>query len=145
MRQGPRSVLAVLALAAAAATACDKPPSDADLKEWGPGDHDRVEDKQRAAQGGQPGQGGAQNAEALIEATWKTQCSACHGVIGKGDGPNAPMFKPADLTNAEWQGKVTDAEIAATIKNGKGKMPKLDAPDPIINGLVARIRFYRGK
>ncbi len=139
-----RNVALALAVASSAlAAGCDRPPSDTDLKEWGPGDHDHVEDKQRAAQGGQPGQ--AQTAEQLIEATWKTQCAACHGTMGKGDGPNAPMFKPADLTNVEWQSKVTDAEIAATIKNGKGKMPKFDAPDPLINGLVARIRFYRGK
>lgn len=132
---------------AALATACDRPP-DVDVKEWAPGDHDRIEDKQRAAQGAAPGAGGApqaQSAEQLIEATWRQQCAMCHGAVGKGDGPQAPMFKPADLTREEWQSKVTDDEIVAIIKNGKGKMPKFEGPDPIVRGLVARIRFYRGK
>jgi mono/diheme cytochrome c family protein len=143
----PHARLAAAVFAVALAAACDRPPSDADLKDWAPGDHDRVEDNKRIAAGAQPGsQGqGPQSGAQLIEAAWKQQCAICHGLIGKGDGPNAPMFKPADLTREEWQSKVTDDEIVAVIKNGKGKMPKFDAPDAVIAGLVQRIRFYRGK
>ena len=146
-----RAILAVALLVGvgASATACDRPP-DSDIKEWTPADHDRTDDKTRIAQGAQPNAAGnpsaaQQNAEAIIEATWKQQCTACHGAFGKGDGPNAPMFKPADLTREEWQSKVTDAEIAAVIKNGRNKMPKFELPDPILQGVVLRIRFYRGK
>jgi len=134
----------VSAAFAAVLFACDRAPSADGLREWGPGDHDRIEDNARIARGGQPG--GQQNAEQLIEATWRAQCAQCHGVAGKGDGPQAPMFKPADLTKEEWQAKVTDAEIAAVIKNGKGKMPAFSQiPDAMIQGLVMRIRFHRGQ
>jgi mono/diheme cytochrome c family protein len=151
-RLGPTSATIAILAAAICASACDRPPSG-DVKDWTPADHDRAEDKQRIAQGGQPNApnagGGAsasqQNAAAIIEATWKQQCTTCHGGLGKGDGPNSPMFKPADLTREEWQAKVSDADIANVIRNGKGKMPKFELPDPILQGVVARIRFYRGK
>ena len=55
------------------------------------------------------------------------------------------MVKAADLTNEEWQAKVTDAQLAASIKNGKDKMPKFDLPDAVVAGLVLRIRATRGK
>ncbi len=56
-----------------------------------------------------------------------------------------PMVRAPDLTREEWQGKTADAEIVATIKNGKGKMPKFGLPDSVVQGLVARIRAARGR
>ena len=55
------------------------------------------------------------------------------------------MVRAPDLTREDWQSKVTDREIAATIKGGKGKMPNFDVPDPVIDGLVARVRATRGR
>jgi hypothetical protein len=137
--------LRYLAIFAPILVACDHPPSADGLKEWQPGDHDRLEDNARIAKGAQPGSQ-PQSAEQLIEATWRAQCATCHGVVGKGDGPQAAMFHPADLTSEEWQAKVTDGDITNAIKSGKNKMPKFDTmPAPIVDGLVARIRFYRGK
>ena len=66
-------------------------------------------------------------------------------MLGKGDGPNGPMMKASDLTREEWQASVTDADIAAVIKTGKGRMPKFDLPDPVVRGLVGRIRAVRGR
>ena len=74
---------------------------------------------------------------ALVEITWRRQCAACHGPIGHGDGPQGPMVKAADLTRDEWQAKVTDEEIAATIRSGKGRMPQVRPPGPVVKGLVA--------
>jgi cytochrome c oxidase cbb3-type subunit 3 len=54
------------------------------------------------------------------------------------------MLQVRDLTAPEWQSKVTNEEIATTIKTGKNKMPKFDLPDPVIQGLVLRIRSLRG-
>lgn len=76
----------------------------------------------------------------LVDIAWRQQCSTCHGAMGKGDGQMGPMVHAPDLTREDWQSKVTDAEIANVIKNGKGKMPRLDLPDSVIAGLVARVR-----
>jgi cytochrome c oxidase cbb3-type subunit 3 len=135
--------------------ACDRPPSADSLRPWTPTDHDRVEESAKL-QAGKQGAGGASaatpssgstggDATTLVEATWKSQCFVCHGPMGRGDGPNGPMVNAGDLTRADWQAKVKDEEIASTIRNGKGKMPKFDLPDTVVMGLVARIRSVRGK
>ena len=81
----------------------------------------------------------------LVELAWRQQCTQCHGAVGKGDGQMGAMLQASDLTREEWQAKVSDAEIAAVIKNGRNKMPKFDVPDPVIRGLVERIRGLRGR
>jgi cytochrome c oxidase cbb3-type subunit 3 len=81
----------------------------------------------------------------MVDLTWRSQCQSCHGPSGRGDGPQGPMNKAADLGREDWQAKVKDEEIAATILNGKGKMPKFDLPDEVVKGLVARVRSYRGR
>jgi len=121
--------------------ACDRPPS-VDLKEWTAADHDG-EQKGAAANPKQGAKTDAGSGLALVEAAWRSQCATCHGPSGKGDGPQGAMFKAADLGRAEWQSKVSDEEIAQTIKNGKGRMPKFDLPDEVIRGLVLRIRTFR--
>ena len=55
------------------------------------------------------------------------------------------MFKPPDLTKDEIQGKLEDAQIAAAITNGKGRMPKFELPEDVVRGLVQRVRSFRGK
>ncbi len=56
-----------------------------------------------------------------------------------------PMVQAPDLSRADWQAKVTDAEMAATIRSGRNRMPKFDLPDGVLRGLVARIRLLRTK
>ncbi len=72
-------------------------------------------------------------------------CNTCHGPMGHGDGPQGSLVKAPDLTRPDWQAKVTDEEIAARIRSGKGLMPPNDLPDSTIKGLVARIRALRGQ
>lgn len=91
------------------------------------------------------GDGGAGDESALIELTWRQRCAVCHGMEGRGDGPNGPMVKAPDLTRPEWQAKASDAEIAATIQNGKNLMPRFDLPEKVVAGLVTRIRASRGQ
>jgi len=141
---------------AAMAAACDKAPSPAQAREWTATDHGRGPDEQNpartAAQAAPPprgaaGDGGAQaagNLNNVVELTWQNQCVVCHGRIGHGDGPNGPMVRAPDLTREDWQSKVSDAEIVATIRNGKNQMPKFDVSDPIAAGLAGRIRASRG-
>ncbi len=132
------------------AVACERPPSAGSAKEWTPADHHSQDDSK--AQAGQAAQGQAadpkrakgDDAAQLVEIAWRQQCATCHGTAGKGDGPMGAMMQAPDLTRAAWQTKTTDADIAAVIQSGRNKMPKFDLPDPVLRGLVARIRSLRG-
>lgn len=133
-------LLAVVGMAALS-SACDRPPS-VELKEWSPEDHDGEKQAGVNAKQGARGETGG-GAASLVEITWRNQCASCHGPQGKGDGPQGPMFKAPDLGRADWQARVKDDEIAATIQNGKGRMPKFELPDEIVRGLVTRVRSFR--
>lgn len=142
--------LAVLG-AAVALAACDQAPGADGLPEWKPADHHSTDDNAGGGQGqqapaprGQGGAGGAGDTAQLVDLAWRQQCAQCHGPAGQGNGQMGAMLHARDLTDPEWQSKVTDAEIAAGIRNGKNKMPKYDLPDPVLLGLVARIRQLKG-
>ncbi|MBI5826517.1 MAG: cytochrome c [Deltaproteobacteria bacterium] len=58
---------------------------------------------------------------ASAEANYKFYCSQCHGLEGKGDGPNATKSQPVsprDHTNAAEMKKLTDQDIVNVIKSG---------------------------
>jgi len=138
----PVSLPAVLAAAIAlGALACDRAPSADGLKEWTAADHDG--EKKAASNQGPKGDAGG--APALVEITWRNQCQTCHGAAGHGDGPQGAMYKAMDLSREDVQSRLKDEEIAATIMNGKGKMPKFDLPEEIVKGLVVRVRSFRGR
>jgi cytochrome c oxidase cbb3-type subunit 3 len=136
------SIVPAIALAALGALACDRAPSSDGLKEWAPADHDG-EKKTAAANQGPKGDGGG--APPLVELTWRNQCQSCHGPNGHGDGPQGAMVKAQDLSRDDWQAKVNDGEIAASILNGKGRMPKFELPEEVVKGLVVRVRSFRGR
>jgi mono/diheme cytochrome c family protein len=79
----------------------------------------------------------AQNAS---ETVYKSKCAACHGPDGSGSAMGKKLgvhdFQTADVQ------KMSDAELAGIIADGKNKMPaygkSLKAED--IKGLVAYIR-----
>jgi len=77
-------------------------------------------------------------------ALYKTNCTTCHGATGAGDTPAGKMMKAKPLGSAEVQ-KLTDAEMTASITNGKNKMPKfgqkLSADD--IKAVVAYVRTFK--
>lgn len=128
----------ILAAASMAIAACD--PAPGDVREWSPNDHDQAPStpgtaNPRAATSARPG------AEIdLVQLAWEKNCTTCHGARGRGDGPQGPMLRAADLTRAEWQDRVSDAEIAETIRKGRNKMPAFDLPPQVLQGLVLRIR-----
>ncbi|MBX3231549.1 MAG: cytochrome c [Labilithrix sp.] len=128
-------------LATACLAACDRPPS-VELKEWTPADHDG-EKKTGGPAAKQGEKGDAGGTPALVEIAWRNQCATCHGPAGKGDGPQGPMFKAADLSTPAVQDKLKDEDIAAAITNGKGRMPKFDLPPDVVQGLVTRVRSFR--
>ena len=120
--------------------ACDPAPSE--VREWGPGDHDQPQ----AAQGQVTARPDSEGPDpTLIDLAWRRNCAACHGPVGRGDGPQGPMVRAPDLTRADWQANISDDEMAQVIRKGKNKMPAFDLPDQVVDGLVQRIRAARGK
>jgi cbb3-type cytochrome c oxidase subunit III len=72
---------------------------------------------------------------------WKKHCETCHGVTGRGDGPNARLHEqrkghaPRNLTNPKVQENLTDGEIFWRISKGiieddKVIMPKYEQKIP---------------
>jgi cytochrome c oxidase cbb3-type subunit 3 len=120
------------------------------LVDWTPADHHSSDDD-KATQGTQAPSGAARmggkgdDVAALVDLAWRQQCTSCHGPMGRGDGQMGPMVQAPDLTRADWQSKVTDAEMAAIIKTGRNRMPRFDLPAPVVAGLVARVRSLQGR
>lgn len=79
-------------------------------------------------------------------ATFKTNCTPCHGDDGSADTPTGKALKAADLRAPEIQ-KKADADLAAVIANGKGNMPSFKAAlsDAQIKGVVAYVRTLKKK
>lgn len=130
---------ALVALAALTFGGCGKGAT----REWRADDHDEEPGSQtQAAPGGNAANGGGE--EALVDATWRSTCSICHGALGRGDGPNGPMVKAPDLTAPALQDARTDDQLAEVIRKGRGKMPAFgQLPAGVVAGLVKRIRALR--
>lgn len=130
------------ALALMAVAGCDRAPPDA--REWTPGDHASVD--QPPAGGASQRPSSEETDQTLVEVAWQQSCASCHGPMGRGDGPEGPMVRAPDLTRADWQARVTDAQVAETIRAGRGRMPAFrELPASIVDGLVRRIRAVRGR
>lgn len=81
---------------------------------------------------------------------YRENCSPCHGVEGKGDGPGARLLpvKPADHTDGKAMSKRSDRDLADIISEGgaavkkSAYMPAWDGlfNDQQIRDLVAYIR-----
>ena len=121
--------------------ACNETP--ADLRQWRPTDHDHTTnpnaDQVQVTDAGssEPGHG----LDDVTIVAWQQNCTSCHGALGHGDGPQGPMLHAADLSRSDWQAATTDDAIAATIRQGRGKMPAFPLPDATIARLVQLIRM----
>ena len=126
-----------------ALVACNARP--ADTREWRPTDHDHTENPGSDQVQVDPKDAGAPAAPGLEDVTivaWSQNCTQCHGQLGRGDGPRGPMLKASNLSDPAWQSKVTDEQIAATIKLGRGAMPSFrQLPDVTIANLVKLVRM----
>jgi cytochrome c6 len=77
---------------------------------------------------------------------FKTNCTLCHSEDGSGSSPTGKAMKAKDLRSSEVQNQ-TDAELAAVITKGRGKMPAFGAkikPDDVTK-MVAYIRTLAKK
>ena len=80
----------------------------------------------------------AQDASALF----KSKCAGCHAADGTGSAMGKKMGAH-DFTTADVQ-KMSDAELADIITNGKNKMPKYASLKPEeVKGLVTYIRTLK--
>lgn len=140
--RGLRGAPALVGLALAA---CE--PAPADVREWTAADH-----RQPPGPGQGPGKRSRQVAgnddqavaeQNLGDLTWAKRCATCHGGAGRGDGPQGPMVRAPDLSKADWQASVQDADIERVIRKGKGeKMPAFELSDAQVRALVARVRRF---
>ncbi len=66
----------------------------------------------------------------LGERVYQTQCSSCHGINRAGSPPSIPALRGIE-------GILTDEEIAATIRQGRGRMPAFSSlSDDEVKALV---------
>jgi mono/diheme cytochrome c family protein len=79
--------------------------------------------------------------DAVSLATWRANCVTCHGPLGRGDGPQAAMFKPKDLSEPAWQASVSDEQVYEVIQNGRNRMPGFALPETVARNLVKLIRL----
>jgi mono/diheme cytochrome c family protein len=81
----------------------------------------------------------AQNAGAD---TYKAKCAMCHGADGLGNTPAGKNLKAASFKDPALV-KAPDAQLIASVKNGKGKMPAsigAKLTDAQIKDVIAYVR-----
>ena len=61
------------------------------------------------------------------EGTYQRACARCHGERGQGGAASVEGPAPRNFTDAAWQESFSDAQIAETVRRGKGPMPSFDS------------------
>ncbi len=90
-------------------------------------------------------------AEVDVEQVFKFYCSQCHGLGGKGDGPNVTKdfpVSPRNFTKAEEMNKLSDADLRNVILDGGpavSKSPMMPPwgktlSDEEVDALIAHLR-----
>jgi cytochrome c6 len=80
-------------------------------------------------------------AQSSGQATYKAKCQMCHGATGTPSPGMAKMMGIKPISDPDIQ-KLSDDQMIAAVKNGKGKMkPVTGLTDAQIKEVVA---FYRG-
>jgi cbb3-type cytochrome c oxidase subunit III len=94
--------------------------------------------------------GSGQNKNTAQDATSASElfarnCAKCHGKDGRAKTFRGKLSRARDLTDAEWQAKVSDERIFNSIMNGRGKMPSYDEKfsSTQIEALVAHVRSLK--
>ena len=82
-------------------------------------------------------------AAADAQTIYKEKCVKCHGADGKG----IKTLEPPDFTDAKWQASRKDAQLIASINNGKETMPGFKgALTPAdVRALVKLVRGFAAK
>ena len=83
---------------------------------------------------------GGGSASADVEQVFQFYCAQCHGLTGKGDGPNVTKdfpVSPRNFTNAKEMEKLSDADIKNVILDGGPAMSKSPMMPPWSKTLAA--------
>jgi cytochrome c oxidase cbb3-type subunit 3 len=142
--RGSRWFSLLVPLLLASVAACDQAPVD--LREWRPSDHDHTTNPGSDQVEGGPDAGTAPELAAhglneVVIVAWEQNCVRCHGRFGRGDGPQGPMVRAADLTSTRFQSTASDDDIFKVIHDGRGLMPAFPLPDGTLHALVQLIRL----
>ena len=80
------------------------------------------------------------------EATYTAKCKMCHGADGLGSTPAGKAMKAVPFNDPAIVHK-SDAELIASTKNGKGKMPAYTGKlsDAEIKDVIAYVRTLQKK
>jgi mono/diheme cytochrome c family protein len=72
-------------------------------------------------------------------------CASCHGRDGRAKTFKGKKKHARNLSDAEWQSRVSDERIFNSIMNGRGKMPAYGnkVTEPEIDSLVAYVRSLK--
>ena len=78
---------------------------------------------------------------------WESFCAGCHGMDGKATTEEGKKKKARDLTDARWQGSVSDDRLASSIRRGRENMPSFGKKlnDEQVKALVVEIRSLAAK
>jgi len=58
-----------------------------------------------------------------LKAFFQERCAVCHGHDGTGRGPNGIKLGGRNFQDARWEAKQQEADLVASILQGKGAMP----------------------
>jgi len=85
-------------------------------------------------------------AQSGAEATYKAKCQMCHGADGMAATPAGKAMKTLPFNDPQIL-KATDADLIASTKNGKGKMPAYNGKlsDAEIKALIAFVHTLQKK
>jgi mono/diheme cytochrome c family protein len=80
------------------------------------------------------------------EGTYLRACARCHGERGQGGAVSSEGPAPRNFTDADWQESFSDAQIAETVRRGKGPMPSFDSVLSVeeIEAVTAAVRSFGG-
>ena len=86
----------------------------------------------------------------LAAQTYRRYCISCHGSDGKAKTSKGKYSHARDLTNAQWQGDVSDERIFNSIMNGRnqrGNMPSFadKLSEKEVNSLVSFVRGLKAQ
>ncbi|MCU1267003.1 MAG: cytochrome c class [Acidobacteria bacterium] len=75
-------------------------------------------------------------------ALFAKHCADCHGKDGRAKGFKAKAKGTRNLTDPQWQDRVSDERIFNAINNGKGRMPAFGKKlsETQVNSLVQYVR-----